>query len=373
MKVLHINYALERGGIETWLERLVRHFGRGDYDFALAYHRGGSDSMAADLRAAGVELLRLPSPRSPARYLQAYRGLLREHGPFGAVHSHLNFPGLLMLGAGREGVAARIAQSHVSPALMTAGLVAGGYARVTNRLFLRHMTAGVAVSPDAARTLFGDGWMRNPRVHLEPCGIDLTPYAAWSPGDLRADLGIAADALVIGQVGRFSTEKNHRFTLQVAAGLAARRPTLCLLLVGDGPTRAETTRYARELGLDRHIIYLGERSDVPDLLQQVIDVLLLPSLSEGSPLTVIEAQAAGIPSVVSSAVPQQSILVTEQVEIVGLEQGVTAWASAIDRAAGKGRREDAWRQIAGSSFDIRHNAHFFDACYRGTALPTGTS
>ena len=363
MNVLHINYALERGGIETWLKALVSQYDNSNFAFSLAYHRLGSDSMAADLRDVGMNLHQLPSPRSPLNYLRTYRALLRDKGPFDAVHSHLNFPGLLMLGARQEGVPARIAQSHVSPALMTAGALAGGYARVTNRLWLRHMTAGVAVSPNAACTLFGKRWKHNPKVHIEPCGIDPAPFEQPGSDDLRKHLGIPAEALVIGQVGRFSTEKNHHWTLRTLTALAPRHPELRLLLVGDGPTRTQTMQDARELGIDHLLIYAGERQDVAALLREVIAVLLLPSLTEGSPLTVIEAQAAGIPAVVSNAIPEQSILAPDRVTVVPLEHGVNAWANAIDKALRKPRNPDACQVIRESPFDIRHNADFFQACY----------
>lgn len=374
LRVLHVNFGIERGGIETWLARLVQCFDARRYQFALAYHRGRSASMQAEFAELGMDMYALPPPRSAWAFFAAFRRLLREAGPFDVVHSHLNFPGLLMLAAALEGVPVRIAQSHVSPELMTPGLLAGGFVRGTNRLFRRHMSIGVGVSADAARTLFGDDWQHDHRVHIEPCGIDLEPFAAAAgsanarsdAGSLRADLGIPEDAWVVALVGRLGVEKNHAFALRVAALLARREPALCLLLIGDGPERAQLSRLATSLGIGDQVIFAGERLDVPALLTAVVDVMLLPSLTEGSPLTVIEAQAAAVPAVVSLAVPQSSVLVNEAVQRVDLALGEQRWADAVFSTHSAGsRRPWGVGSVRDSPFDIGHNVRFLDSCYRG--------
>jgi glycosyltransferase involved in cell wall biosynthesis len=321
--------------------------------------------MADDLRRAGFTLYEMPSPRSPVRYLRAYRSLLRRAGPFDAVHSHLNFPGLLMLAARQEGVPVRIAQSHVSPALMTKGLISGGYARLTNRLFLRHMTIGIAVSQDAALTFFDRDWQLDPRIRLEPCGIDLAPFQSPPRDDLRTRLGIPEGDMVMAQIGRFSAEKNQSFGLEVLAQLRQIHPDAHLLLVGDGPARVELAAQARRLEVEDRVLFLGERRDVPALLRNVIDLMLLPSLTEGSPLTVLEAQAAGAPCLVSTAVPRQSLLDGDRIGVMELHRGAAAWAAAAVRLAEIGHSTEHDRKLRSSAFDIRHNAALLEACYRG--------
>ena len=122
LRVLHVNFGIERGGIETWLVQLIRHFNPDRYRFALAYHRGRSMGMQAELCNLGVDLHQLPRPHSPLTFVAAFRHLLRTAGPFDVVHTHVNFPGMLMRAAAQEGIPIRIVQSHLSPELMTPGL-----------------------------------------------------------------------------------------------------------------------------------------------------------------------------------------------------------------------------------------------------------
>jgi glycosyltransferase involved in cell wall biosynthesis len=368
LRVLHANFGIERGGIETWLSSLIRQFDPQRYSFALAYHRGRSASMQAEFRALGVTLHSLPAPRSPASFVAAFRQLLRDAGPFDVVHSHLNFPGLLMPVAVSEGVPVRVVQSHVSPELMTPGLLAGGFVRTTNWLFRRSMSIGIGVSANAARTLFGARWRRDSRVVIEPCGIDLAGFeaaAVATDGALRAELGIPQGAWVVALVGRLGVEKNHAFALRVAALLAGRDSGLCLLLIGDGPERKAWTELAEHLGIAARVIFAGERRDVPALLTAVVDVMLLPSLTEGSPLTVIEAQAAGVPAVTSLAVPEAAVLVEGGVQRVDLAFGERAWADAVFSVRNTASMTHGMASVRDSPYDIRHNVRFLDACYRG--------
>ena len=375
LRVLHVIFGIEWGGIETWLSNLIWQFDPQHYSFSLAYHRGRSASMQAEFRALGVTLHTLPPPRSTRAFVAAFRQLLRDAGPFDVVHSHLNFPGLLMPVAASEGVPVRVVQSHVSPDLMTPGLLAGGFVRSTNRLFRRYTSIGIGDSANAARTLFGAGWRRDRRVYIEPCGIDLARFeaAVVATGDgQRGALGIPKDAWVVALVGRLGVEKNHAFALRVAALLTQRDPALCLLLIGDGPEREALAALAARLKIAERVIFAGERTDVPVLLTAVVDVMLLPSLTEGSPLTVIEAQAAGVPAVVSSAVPEASVLVKGGVQRVDLALGERAWADAVLSVRNTGALAHGLASVRGSPYNIRHNVRFLKTCYRGLEAVEGS-
>ena len=317
--------------------------------------------MSADLQAAGFHLAQLPSPRSPFSYLASYRKLLRQAGPFDVVHSHLNFAGLLMYGAACENVAVRIAQSHVSAGLMTNGALAGGYVRLTNRLLLRHMTHGFAVSPDAADSLFGRRWQNNPKVSLNPCGIDLEAYRQAVPAGRRESLGLPGGVPLLGVIGRLSAEKNQAFALHLLHALRESHPHMHLLLIGSGEQESELVAQARALGIADAVHFLGERRDVPELLRGVIDLLLLPSLTEGSPLTVIESQAAGVPCVVSPAIPDASIINEQLVHRCSLD--IAAWVQQIEQLLVSPPRAAALPQLHDSPFDLGHNAALLDTIY----------
>ena len=175
--------------------------------------------------------------------------------------------------------------------------------------------------------------------------------------EVRRELGIPADAPVAGHVGRFMAPKNHGFLLRIFAELPDHAR---LLLVGDGELLAENERLAEELGVRDRVIFAGLRSDV-DRMLQAMDVFVFPSLYEGLPLSVIEAQAAGLPCLISDKVPiecKKTDLVTQ----IPLDASPAEWAEAVLSAA-EAPRGDTLAQIRETGFDIRANAEWLQNYY----------
>ena len=369
-KIVHFTYGLQRGGIETWLMHLAKHMDAAQYELVLAHHGEASCAIAADLRAAGYQIERLPSPRSPLSYWRSLTRFLADHGAIAAVHSHLNFAGIIMRAARKSGIPVRIAHSHVGPGLRTDGIVAGNYVSLTNRLFLSDRTLGIAASEQAAITLFGENWRALPDIQLMPCGIDFEEFRRRSHPGLRERLGIEAGRKVIAMIGRLSPEKNHALALRVMALLVEDDKPPCLLVVGDGPERAVLEDGIQRAGLGAHVMLLGERPDVPALLQEVADILVLPSLTEGSPLplAVLEAHAAGIPCLVSDAIPRPLEGEVAGIRRLSLAGGAQSWAAQI-REILLTRRGGSAESLEHSVYDIRSNARLLAAVYQRALSP----
>ena len=170
--------------------------------------------------------------------------------------------------------------------------------------------------------------------------------------ELRRQLGLA-DELVIGHVGRFNPQKNHPFLLDIFAALLKKEPNAVLLLVGGGEGMSKMQEKAQELGIAEHVHFLGVRSDVTDLMQ-AMDVFVFPSLYEGLGIALIEAQAAGLPCVVSDTIPHEAYL-TDLVDSESLSAPAEKWAEKIlaKRAI---PRADRRAEIAAHGFDITTEA-----------------
>lgn len=167
---------------------------------------------------------------------------------------------------------------------------------------LRRFDALVAVSDVQRRRLVAAG-VDAARVHCIDNGIDLhggDAEAATDPAALRAELGLPASGTVFGAIGRLSPEKNIGQLLHAFVAVAGADPQARLLVVGDGPDRHELEALAAGLALSDRVLFTGVRSDV-DRLWPLLHALVLPSLSEGMPLVVLEAMARGVP-VIASAV-----------------------------------------------------------------------
>jgi L-malate glycosyltransferase len=157
----------------------------------------------------------------------------------------------------------------------------------------------IAVSKRMAETLRDSGYRPTMVTHIHN-GIDLRKVIAGrSPVDVRRELHIPSDALLIGTVGRLSPVKGHSEFLHAARAISDKRPDARFLVVGTGPLERELQRTASELGLASSCLFLGARSDVYDLMS-AMDVFVLPSLAEGIPMAILEAMALGRPIVATA-------------------------------------------------------------------------
>jgi glycosyltransferase involved in cell wall biosynthesis len=231
-----------------------------------------------------------------------------------------------------------------------------------------HATLGFAASREAAASLFGTRWQADPRWRVLHYGIDTAPFGEERPdrAAVRAELGLPADAFVVGHVGRFAPQKNHRFLIDIAAELARREPSFRLLLVGEGGLRPAVEQRVAELELGDRVVFAGSRSDVPRLMRGAMDVLVLPSLSEGLPVVGIEAQAAGLVAVVSDVVTPELDLVPGLVRRVSLDAPASVWAEALlGVRVGQPTADprEALRAVEQSSFSIRASVESLERSY----------
>jgi glycosyltransferase involved in cell wall biosynthesis len=328
VRILRVVWNMELGGIETTAMHLLRGMDPDHFQTDFLYVEPRKSAYDDEIRALGSTIFLCPK-KNLLRFGQQFRRILKEHGPYDVVHSHLElFTGVVLMLAHTSGVPARVAHAHSDHS--------NRFTRRRrhevwlNRFLIRcHATAGLAVSRTAAETYYGAGYA-NTRAQIVLQGRDFNPYAASVDRTaVRQELSIPADAFVIGHVGRMSEVKNHRFMLQVAAEVARRVPNMRVLFVGDGPLREEIEREAARLGLSDRIIFAGTRLDVPRLLCGAMDAFMLPSHYEGTAMAAVEAQAAGLPCVISDHLPREMDLVGPLVRRVALTEPAATWAEAI--------------------------------------------
>ncbi len=185
-----------------------------------------------------------------------------------------------------------------------------------------------ACSKIAGLWLFPEKIVESNRFHIIHNAIDVEKflYNSQSRTEIRKILGLD-DCFVVGHVSNFCYPKNSLFLFSVFAQLAQQNPQARLLLVGTGPHLAEIQEAAAAQGLQDKVLFLGHRCDVPQLLQ-AMDVFLFPSLFEGLGMALIEAQAAGLPCVTSTAVPRE-VAVTNLVTFLPLSERIQVWVDAV--------------------------------------------
>ncbi len=301
-------------------------------------HTDMPGSYDEEIRSLGSQVISCVSPSRPWIYARNFTRALRRGVPYDIIHSHVHhFSGVVLRFAHRLHIPIRLAHSHndTSEIDRAAGWVRRQYLHFSQRWILRHATCGLACSTAAGTALFGPRERTSLLWRTLPLGIDIGPFQAGPDGGrLRSALGIPSDAFVIGHVGRFMEQKHHHFLMDVLLQTVKRHPLTCAILVGDGPLRASVERKAEALGLTKVVRFLGLRSDVPELMLNVMDAFVLPSLHEGFPVVLLEAQAAGLPCVVSDIITPEVDLVGQLVSRVGLQRSPAVWAEAILAARG---------------------------------------
>ncbi len=176
----------------------------------------------------------------------------------------------------------------------------------------------IAVSSGAAADLFGQ---YSDAVQLLPCGTNFGPLL-----DAQSRPDVSRFTLI--HVGRLVPEKNHHFLLHLTAELIGHHPSTRLWLVGDGPLRAQLESLAQSLGIQSHVSFYGNRTDIPHLLASA-DLFVFPSLSEGLGLAALEAQAAGLPTLLASHLPQELNLLPALTRRLALDLPITEWVNFI--------------------------------------------
>ena len=307
-KIVHVLGAMNIGGIESWLITILRNANREQYIHEFIVHSGEKAYFDDEIKALGTKKY-VCSTDNIATYPVRLFKLFRQIKP-DVVHSHVhNFSGLVLMVAALAGVKTRISHSHSDTRLVESvskSSIRQAYLGVMNALIDRYSTSNIAVSEKAAISLYGKDWQSDCRNKIIYCGVDYNRFKnVKCLNDYRDELSIPKDAIVIGHVGRIEKPKNHAFMIELIKALRDKSDKYYLVLVGDGSLRASIEKLAQENGVYPYVKFMGARSDIPEIMSCLFDIFIFPSLWEGLPLTLIEAQFANLPCVISDVVTSE--------------------------------------------------------------------
>lgn len=307
IKVLHVVNNLGLGGIEKLVYELACNIPSKGYSLEVCCVRAKAGEWLREIEAKGIPVHFFCDYRKhPFKFFKAYRRFLHEAN-YQAVHVHLNhLSGLFLYHPAKLVVPVRIAHYHND---------FSAYGKVLRKKLLlyffkiltsRYATVNIGISGLCLASVFGERWRSMPKVKKIYNGIDLEKFSSKQEdrNSIRKEIGIEEGAIIIGHVGRFRLQKNHAFIIELASQICPRFENLVFLLVGDGKLQHAMKGLVRRNVLDKKIFFTGARTDVPALMS-AMDMFILPSLWEGFGLTVIEAQAAGLPVIVSDNVPAE--------------------------------------------------------------------
>lgn len=355
IRILQVVTHMNRGGLETMLMNYYRNMDRTQIQFDFLTHRPYEGDYGEEIKQMGGKIYHLPTlnPFSIS-YHQKLGQFFDTHPEYQVIHVHQDCLSAVILRVAKQhGVKVRIAHSHGANQIKDMKYPI----KLVYRHFIsRYATHLMACGEDAGKWMFcGAPFdILNNAIRAK----DYTFHAEVKKTQ-REKWQIQQNELLVGHVGSFTVPKNHLFLLDVFNEIQ-KKTAAKLLIVGDGSQRPAIEEKILQLGLQDKVILTGLRSDVADLMQ-AMDVFVFPSLYEGLPVTLVEAQASGLPCLISDRVPIECKM-TDAVQQIPLGDSPESWAEKAI-AASKTPRRDTYEEIKAAGYDIEENAKRLQKMY----------
>jgi glycosyltransferase involved in cell wall biosynthesis len=353
-RVLHLVPGFQFGGIESLLMSMYRGLDKQKIQFDFMVDTLDTLPEFDEIRKAGGRVFQMGRYLdSPINYQRKLNKILREHSQdYIALHSHTVIRALPVLWAAkRYNIHQRILHSHTDNLDGSRSApIAPFIAKITTLL----ATDYLACSKKAGQLFFKD---KNYKVFSNAIRTQHFLFNETDREEIRKHLGVDTDALIVGHTGRFTYEKNHEFLIEVFANLHEMRSDARLILVGSGPLESDIQALATKLGLNEVVFFVGLQSDVAPYLS-AMDVFFLPSYFEGFCISLLEAQANGLPSLASNVIPEE-VKLTSSIVTCNSSANARVYATSLLKLYEQGRADSSINisqiQQAGYDSDLQQN------------------
>lgn len=349
------------GGTEAFIMNYYRNFNKDNIIIDFVYQGNGKGVFDDELILSGSKIFHVASKiKKPLLFSKQIAAIIKENS-YKIVHSQMDAMGAWPLFiAKRLGVPVRIAHSH-NTSHQTENKIQFLVNDLAKLLLRRVSTHYFACGEEAGKWLFGKKlyYQNKVRVINNAIQIDKYKFSDFKRDKIRKELGIT-DEIVIGHIGQFRVQKNHSKLMHIFSKLCLKNNNYKLVLVGSGELEKEIKELVKQLNVEDSVIFMGERNDVPDLLN-VFDLFLFPSLFEGLSFVAIEAQANGLPCVFSNTISKETII-NDNVVSIKLEESDSVWSEKIISALKLGRVADD-KNMVRKKYDIKVEAEKLEQKY----------
>lgn len=362
VRVLHVVHGMDCGGAENLIMNLYRAIDRNKVQFDFLVHTEKECFFDEEIKNMGGHIYRVSyyNGLNKLSYRKELNLFFDQHKEISIVHGHLgSCAGIYLDVARRHGVYA-IAHSHnTTPKSITLKNVVY---RIGNLKTRRVADFYFGCSFNAGVDRFGKRIVNSSKYKMLKNAIDAKKYiySETTNKDVRCELGITEHEYVVGNVARFNTQKNHTFLIKIFNEILKIESNAKLVLVGDGNLKDDIKTEAKSIGIEEKIVFTGLRNDVHRLMQ-AMDCFVLPSLYEGLPLVMVEAQAADLPCFISNMVPGDCIIL-DNVKSLNLSTPTEEWAVQIMGRKGYQRR-NTLPDIQQAGFDIDYSVKWLEEFY----------
>lgn len=350
-RALHMIGSLEIGGSQAMVMNLYEKIDRKQLQFDFIVDHPEQTYLLNKIEALGGKVYFMPTFKgwNIIEIKHAWNQFFVEHPEYKILHSHVRSYASLYIPIAKKHGVKTIIHSHSTSN-------GSGIASIVKRIMqypLRYQADYLmACSNEACRWLYGDKACLKDNYIFLPNAIDTEKYRySEAAANKYREQFCLVGKFVVGHVGRFHEAKNHMFLLEVFAEVAKRRSDAMLLLVGDGERRSSIETKIKDLQIEECVILAGSRGDVAEIMS-AMDVFVFPSLYEGLPVTVVEAQAAGLHCLISSCITED-VDISELVERLPIND-TGAWVERI--LTMDVNRIDVMQRINQAGFDVNDSA-----------------
>lgn len=355
IRILHSVSNMDRAGIETMLMNYYRYMDKSKVQFDFLCNKKKPGAYDDEIKSMGGRIYHTPglNPAKYPVYLKYMRELFQEHPEYKIVEAHNGALGVYALHAAKVSkIPVRIFHAHGASITKDWKLP---IKLVCKACLPTNMTHHFSCGVEAAKCYFGQKVVDENDYVLIPNAIDVARFI-YNPkirNKIRKENNLE-NKHVVGHVGRFMAQKNHTFLMDVFAEVLKIDSQAHLVLLGDGELMDEIKRKTADLGISEHVTFVGNVGNANEWYQ-AFDCFVLPSIWEGLPVVGVEAQAADLPCVFSSAITRE-IGLSQRAKFVPLTESVSVWAKTLCDALQQNERNDNTKLITEHHYNIAFEA-----------------
>lgn len=336
MRILQIGMTDNLGGIENYLMNYYRNINKEKIQFDFVNIYQNNLCFQEEIESLGGKVYKVSSYyKHPLKYINELKKIIKDNN-YEIVHCNMNSAVMLYPLIAAKLVHTKVIIAHSHNASSDKGLLKSILHSINKHFIPLFANTYFACSKKAGEWFYSKKILNSDKFYVINNAININDFKfdSFVRSEMRNNLKIGKDEIVLCHVGRFNKQKNHEFLIKAFKEIQQKNSKTKLMLIGIGPLLEQTKELAKKLRLENDVIFLGQRNDVYKLMCSA-DIFVLPSLYEGLPLVGVEAQASGLKCYISNNVTKEVQLLNET-EFLPLE---------IDK----------WSDIANCSININRN------------------
>lgn len=375
IRILQVLGRLDRGGAESMIMNLYHQMDTTQIQFDFILHTNEECDYNKDVRKRGGMIYCVPPffGTNILNYKKAWNDFFKKHKQYKVVHCHIRSTASIIVPIAQKYGCKVIVHSHNT----SSGTGITSMIKTIMQLPIRKQADYLfACSKQSGEWLFGKKACQKPNFHVLPNAINVKAFRFTKENQQEAKKNLTFlmnrkqnnnEPILIGHIGRFEQQKNHKFLIEIAKEMLSLNKNVYFFFIGTGEKEQEIKQLVERYQLQKHILFLGTRRDVP-LLLQGMDLLLFPSLFEGLPVTLVEAQASGLPILCSDVITKESVL-TDLVFQESLNSPTRIWAERALEIINRSNKDQNKRtkysdEVCKSGYGIEQSAHWLADFYK---------